>query len=213
MSRKTTDTTLRDSFLERIKKPGCPSVKTIAEEMNLPKATLYSWIAAERQRKRQGVSMSKKSAKRSALTKFSLVAKSEGMTPEELEKFCAENGVSFAELQSWRDLSLSAMENSGDGNVMSVKQHEDEVAKLKAELARKEKALAEAAALLILQKKLRQYWDRKSRRGKKTENPCGHRGGCPKWRKAFQGVRCNRSLQTSLQALAKECCGQPRWLS
>ena len=59
--------------------------------------------------------MSKKSAKRSALTKFSLVAKSEGMTPEELEKFCAENGVSFAELQSWRDLSLSAMENSGEG--------------------------------------------------------------------------------------------------
>ena len=97
--------------------------------------------------------MSKKSAKRSALTKFSLVAKSEGMTPEELEKFCAENGVSFAELQSWRNLSLSAMENSGVGNVMSVKQHEDEVAKLKAELARKEKALAEAAALLILQKK------------------------------------------------------------
>ncbi|OWV05282.1 MULTISPECIES: hypothetical protein [unclassified Fibrobacter] len=44
MSKKTTDTTLRDSFLERIKKPGCPSVKTIAEEMNLPKATLYSWI-------------------------------------------------------------------------------------------------------------------------------------------------------------------------
>ncbi len=153
MSRKTTDTTLRDSFLERIKKPGCPSVKTIAEEMNLPKATLYSWIAAERQRKRQGVSMSKKSAKRSALTKFILVAKSEGMTPEEREKFCAENGVSFAELQSWRDLSLSAMENSGDGNVMPVKQREDEVSKLKAELARKEKALAEAAALLILQKK------------------------------------------------------------
>lgn len=45
MSRKIIDTTLRDSFLERIKKPGCPSVKTIAEEMGLPKATLYSWIA------------------------------------------------------------------------------------------------------------------------------------------------------------------------
>lgn len=42
MSRKIIDTTLRDSFLERIKKPGCPSVKTIAEEMGLPKATLYS---------------------------------------------------------------------------------------------------------------------------------------------------------------------------
>lgn len=92
MSRKTTDTTLRDSFLERIKKPGCLSVKTIAEEMGLPK--------------------------RSALSKFSLVAKSEGMGIDELEKFCAENGVSFTELQSWRDLSLSAMENFGDGNVI-----------------------------------------------------------------------------------------------
>jgi hypothetical protein len=37
MSKKNIDTTLRDSFLERIKKPGCPSVKTIAEEMGLPK--------------------------------------------------------------------------------------------------------------------------------------------------------------------------------
>ena len=97
--------------------------------------------------------MNRKTSKRSALNKLSLVARSEGMGIDELEKFCAENGVSFSELQSWRGLSLSAMENSGDGNVMSVKQHEDEVAKLKAELARKEKALAEAAALLILQKK------------------------------------------------------------
>lgn len=153
MSKKNIDTTLRDSFLERIKKPGWPSVKTIAEEMGLPKATLYSWIAAERQRNRQGIAMNRKTSKRSALNKLSLVARSEGMGIDELEKFCAENGVSFSELQSWRGLSLSAMENSGDGNVMSVKQHEDEVAKLKAELARKEKALAEAAALLILQKK------------------------------------------------------------
>lgn len=132
--------------------------------------------------------MSKKSAKRSALSKFSLVAKSEGMGIDELEKFCAENGVSFTELQSWRDLSLSAMENSGDGNVMSVKQHEDEVAKLKAELARKEKALAEAAALLILQKKLRQFWNRKSSGTEEAGNPCRHRGGHPEWRKAPQGM-------------------------
>lgn len=203
MSRKTTDTTLRDSFLERIKKPGCPSVKTIAEEMGLPKATLYSWIAAERQRNRQGVTMNKKTAKRSALNKFSLVAKSEGMGIDELEKFCAENGVSFTELQSWRDLSLSAMENSGNGNVMSVKQHEDEVARLKAELARKEKALAEAAALLVLQKKLRRYWVGKSSRIQETGSPCRHRGGRPKWRKACQGVRSDWTLRTSLQMVAQ----------
>ena len=33
MSKRNTNTELRDRFLERIKKPGCPSVRTIAEEM------------------------------------------------------------------------------------------------------------------------------------------------------------------------------------
>ncbi|HZK22424.1 MAG TPA: hypothetical protein VFC76_09180 [Oscillospiraceae bacterium] len=159
MSKRNTNTELRDRFLERIKKPGCPSVRTIAEEMQLSKATLYSWIAAEKQRKRQGISMSKKATKRSAINKLSLVSKSEGLSLDALEKFCEDNGVSFMELQSWRDLSLSAMENSGNGNVISSTQHDKEILNLKAELARKEKALAEAAALLLLQKKTLEILD------------------------------------------------------
>ncbi|WP_073161286.1 hypothetical protein [Fibrobacter sp. UWH5] len=113
---------------------------------------------------------------------------------DELEKFCAENGVSFTELQSWRDLSLSAMENSGDGNVMSVKQHEDEVAKLKAELARKEKALAEAAALLILQKNFGNFGTGKVAEPKKLEilaaieEATGYRCGMPERRARKEGI-------------------------
>ena len=97
--------------------------------------------------------MKKKQVKRSPLAKLGLVAKSEGMNVDELIKFCEENGISFGELQSWRDLALSATENSGNGDVISAKFHEQETAKLQAELNRKEKALAEAAALLVLQKK------------------------------------------------------------
>ena len=153
MRKSKADNSIRDAFLERIKKPGCPSVGTIAEEMHLPKATLYSWIAAEKQRAGRGVAMKKKQVKRSPLAKLGLVAKSEGLDVDELNRFCEENGISFGELQSWRDLALSAMENSGNGDVISAKFHEQETAKLQAELNRKEKALAEAAALLVLQKK------------------------------------------------------------
>ncbi|WP_370245674.1 hypothetical protein [Fibrobacter sp. UWR4] len=32
----------------------------MAEEMGLPKATLYSWIAAEWQRNRQGITMNRR---------------------------------------------------------------------------------------------------------------------------------------------------------
>lgn len=59
-------------------------VGTIAEEMHLPKATLYSWIAAEKQRTSRGVSMNKKQIKRTPLAKLSLVAKSEGLDVDEL---------------------------------------------------------------------------------------------------------------------------------
>jgi len=74
------------------------------------------------------------------------------MSINELKKFCEENGFSFSELQSWRSFTLSTIENSGNGDVISLKFHEQETAQLQAELNRKEKALAEADALLVLQK-------------------------------------------------------------
>src|SRR5574344_124211 len=210
MKKSKVEDSVRDAFLERIKRPGCPSVGTIAEEMHLPKATLYSWIAAERQRARRGVSMKKKQAKRSPLAKLGLVAKSEGLGVDELNRFCEENGISFSELQSWRDLALSAMENSGNGDVISAKFHEQETAKLQAELNRKEKALAEAAALLVLQKKLRRSWEAEGPRIQEEGNPCRHRRGRRKWRKAFQGMRSDKALSPSLSPLEKVHGGQPR---
>lgn len=118
--------------------------------------------------------MNKKTAKRSPLNKLNLIAKSEGLGLEDLKRFCEEKGVSLTELQSWRDLALSAMENSGNGNVISEKQHKEETATLRSELNRKEKALAEVAALLILQKKLRNSWAGKNSPGQETGNPCSH---------------------------------------
>ena len=203
MSRVRVKNEVRDSFLERIRKPGCSSIGTIAEEMHLPKATLYSWIAAAKQRERRGVSMNKKTAERSPLNKLNLIAKSEGLGLEDMKKFCEEKGVSLTELHCWRDLALSAMEHSGNGNVISEKQHKEETASLRAELNRKEKALAEAAALLILQKKLRNSWARENSLGQETGNPCSHRGSRPKWRKEIQRLFRHRSLRTPLQALAQ----------
>lgn len=141
----------RDAFLERIKKPGCPSIKTIAEEMGLSKATLYAWVAANK-RKQRGISMTKRHSTRSPLNKLQLISQTEGMGLNALTKFCEEKGVSLSELSSWRDIALSSIDTSSNG-VISKAEHDSEVAALKGELLRKEKALAEAAALLLLQKK------------------------------------------------------------
>ena len=56
-------------------------------------------------------------------------------------------------VQLWRDLALSAIDHTESGAVVSKKSYDFEIEKRDKELRRKNDALAEAAALLILQKK------------------------------------------------------------
>ncbi|GAB7198704.1 hypothetical protein OS12_01450 [Dickeya oryzae] len=50
------------------------------------------------------------------------------------------------------------MQVSSPGDKAALKQSQKEIKQLKRELARKEKALAEAAAILVLRKQLRDYY-------------------------------------------------------
>ena len=72
-----------------------------------------------------------------------------------MKEFCNTKGVLVEELLSWRDLALSGIElcdRNGLGGTR--KEHEQKVTELEADLRRKNDALAEAASLLILQKKI-----------------------------------------------------------
>jgi hypothetical protein len=69
---------------------------------------------------------------------------------EQLVAYLAKEDVTLAELERWR----SALHEDGNPSLAATKR----IKQLERELARKEKALAEAAALLILKKKLEDYY-------------------------------------------------------
>ena len=142
----------KEEFLKRIKSPESPSISVIAEELKIPKTTLYAWKYSENRRGYQ-MGMKKRTSKRSPLTKLNLLADSNGLEGKELKDFCNKNGISLEELLSWRDLALGAIEHSESGAVISKIQHDKEIAIREKELKRKTEALAETAALLVLQKK------------------------------------------------------------
>ena len=142
----------KEEFLKRIKSPESPSISVISEELKIPKATLYAWKNSENRRGYQ-MGMKKKTSNRSPITKFNLLVGSKDLTGKELQEYCNSNGVSLAELLSWRDLALGAIEHSESGAVVSKKEYDKEIAKREKELKRKTEALAETAALLVLQKK------------------------------------------------------------
>lgn len=151
----------RVEVVHRLNQPGAPSIAVISEETGVPKATLYAWLASERRLSRTdpiskgGLLMIKRSKARSPSTKFALVADSRKLQGDALVAFCNEKGVTVEELLSWRDLALSGIEVADrDGLGSTRKEHDKKVIDLESELRRKNDALAEAAALLILQKKI-----------------------------------------------------------
>lgn len=80
-----------------------------------------------------------------------------GLSGEALQVWCRERGLFAHHLASWKAaFCAGAKADSGARELRSLKDQNDQ---LKRELVRKEKALAEAAALLILQKKFRALWE------------------------------------------------------
>jgi transposase-like protein len=70
--------------------------------------------------------------------------------------WCRENGVYPADLEQWRAQASESLSDVSSGSTIgkAERQSRQEIRKLQRDLARKDKALAEAAALLVLSKKL-----------------------------------------------------------
>nr|WP_282558927.1 hypothetical protein [Providencia alcalifaciens] len=93
----------------------------------------------------------------SAEQRFFIVIETATMSERELAEYCRSKGVFVDDVKAWRALSIKAQ--SAISTSVSHKENKllhEEGRKIKAlekELARKEKALAETAALLVLREK------------------------------------------------------------
>lgn len=84
-----------------------------------------------------------------------------GLTDEALNAWCRERGLFTHHLARWKAAFCSVQTNAkvAPPSKRELRDLKDENPQLKRELNRKEKALAEAAALLILQKKFQALWE------------------------------------------------------
>jgi transposase-like protein len=126
------------------------SARQLAGETGVSQETLSRWL---REARRLPMMPKKKSKKPKSWTvddKVRLMAKAARLAGEELHTFLAGEGLSLGELEAWR----LALDEGGRASTATTKQ----IRKLERELARKEKALAEAAALLVLKKKVGAIW-------------------------------------------------------
>jgi hypothetical protein len=154
-------------MVARLMGPRSIPVSQLARESGIPEGTLYRWLkraaimpqmTGRRGRRSANTSgeptRSERSERpRTGAEKLAIVVRAEGLEGEALGEFLRSEGVHLAELEQWRKLAEQVLQ--GDPKRLPPSK---EMRKLKAELARKEKALAEAAALLVLKKKVAEIW-------------------------------------------------------
>jgi transposase-like protein len=87
-----------------------------------------------------------------------VVIEAASIAEAELGAFLRRKGLHEAQLQEWRQRLLASLSERGPGPSKAVRAEARRIRQLEQELARKEKALAEAAALLVLKKKAQEIW-------------------------------------------------------
>ena len=91
--------------------------------------------------------------------KLAMVIKTASMNELELGEFLRSNGVTAEEIFAWKkSYEQTGEKRSGSVATRENKEAEKTIRKLQSELKRKEKALAETAAILVLQGKADAIW-------------------------------------------------------
>ncbi len=155
------DPELKQRVVQRMMPPHNESVSQLSKEYGISETVLYKWRKAA---KAQGVihSTGISSTERwSTRDKFAIVVETAALSEMELVEYCRAKGLYVEQVAAWRDACMNA--NGGIAEQASklqkeLRTKEHEVKTLSRELQRKDAALAETAALLVLRKKAQAIW-------------------------------------------------------
>ncbi len=152
----------KEQAISKVLQRGDKTIQCIADELNVNLFTLKNWLKKPRTMPMTDTPMNKRPADRSMAERFALLMESAALDDEALNAFCRQQGIFRHHLASWKDEFVKKTgQAEQSGKSRSDKSLRDKIKQLEKELNRKEKALAEAAALLVLQKKCQAFWEEK----------------------------------------------------
>lgn len=136
------------------------SPRHIAKEAGIASSTLYGWIKLYANTREEPASNIKKSPEDWTLEeRFNMLQETANLSTEALGAYCRQKGIYQHQLSQWReDFMKPKKDASKSKELAELKALRVENRALKKELTRKEKALAETAALLVLKKKASLLW-------------------------------------------------------
>lgn len=155
----------RLKVLQQLLPPTNLSIEELSEKEGVSRVTLYNW---RQQQLLEGIKMIKKESTSpegwSPDQKLAVVVETYSMNTEEMNEYCRHKGLFSDQIKSWKKACLAGYAWSTKNKQLETdkaKQSKKKIRSLEKELHRKEKALAETAALLTLGKKYDALWEGK----------------------------------------------------
>jgi transposase-like protein len=144
----------KESVVQKISMPGGPSIMEMSEKMGIHHSTIRRWISIY-----ANTNPMKKSKEWTPEAKLKAIAETLNMTDDQLGEYLRTNGLYSSDLDQWRQDFYSSQKSSGrpklDPEIVELRTKEKELSK---DLKRKDRALAEMSARIVLLKKSRLIW-------------------------------------------------------
>jgi transposase-like protein len=135
------------------------SIRSIAADLGMNMGTLRGWMKRALRDQKNPSGKAIPSADWTPAQRLLALQESHGLGEEALNAWCRERGIFAHDLTQWRtDFCESSSAAGRREDSEELRQLRLTNMQLQRDLNRKEKALAEAAALLVLQKKYRALW-------------------------------------------------------
>ena len=135
--------------MARLLPPESATLDAVAHEIGVGVSTLERWRS-------EALSRPARERAWTAAARFDAVLTTAAMDEAGKNAWCRENGVYPQELASWRQSATQALAEPDEARASPQQTKQDRrcIKELERELRRKDKALAETAALLVLSKKV-----------------------------------------------------------
>jgi len=147
----------KEQVVRKLMPPHNQTVAALSRETGISEASLYNW---KKQFRAKGFVVPKKSTHADqwdAKAKLAAVIQTAAMNEAERSQYCREHGLYPEQIDAWRD-AFESTDMGASANKAELSAERKKSRALEKELHRKEKALAEAAALLTLSKKAQAIW-------------------------------------------------------
>jgi transposase-like protein len=141
--------------VKRLMGPQAVSATQLAEAVGVPQPTLSRWM---RELRSVEAMPRRVRGERTGAEKLRVVQDAANLDEAALGALLRREGLQLADLAAWRQAAEQALDAKPVRPKAGPSAEAKRVQELERELARKERALAEAAALLVLKKKVHAIW-------------------------------------------------------